>query len=82
MAAEEWSSFSAGKAPELGLRRPQLAQELANVRSAEAELENARRNAETILTESEVVKNLVAAGKLKVIYATYDIDSGVVEFHG
>ena len=45
-------------------------------------LENARRNAETILTESEVVKNLVAAGKLKVIYATYDIDSGVVEFHG
>ena len=44
VAAEEWSSFSAGKAPELGLRRPQLAQELANVRSAEAELENARRN--------------------------------------
>lgn len=44
VAAKEWSEFSAGKAPELGLRRPQLAQELANVRSAEAELENARRN--------------------------------------
>jgi carbonic anhydrase len=45
-------------------------------------LENARRNAETILTASEVVKNLVTVGKLKVIYATYDIDTGVVEFYG
>jgi len=44
VAAKEWSEFSAGQAPELGLRRPQLAQELANVRSAEAELENAKRN--------------------------------------
>ncbi|MFC4656377.1 efflux RND transporter periplasmic adaptor subunit [Rheinheimera marina] len=44
VAEREWSMFSEGKAPELGLRRPQLAQELANVRSAEAELENARRN--------------------------------------
>ena len=45
-------------------------------------LENARRNAETILTASEVVKDLVTVGKLKVIYATYDIDTGVVEFYG
>lgn len=45
-------------------------------------LENARRNAETILTASEVVKDFVTVGKLKVIYATYDIDTGVVEFHG
>ncbi|WP_337843357.1 efflux RND transporter periplasmic adaptor subunit [Rheinheimera sp.] len=44
VAEREWSMFSEGKAPELGLRRPQLAQELANLRSAEAELENARRN--------------------------------------
>lgn len=45
-------------------------------------LENARRNAETILTRSEAVKGLVTTGKLKVIHATYDIDTGVVEFYG
>jgi len=44
VAEKEWAMFSEGKAPQLGLRRPQLAQELANVRSAEAELDNARRN--------------------------------------
>ena len=44
VAEEEWRSFTDGKAPELGLRRPQLASALANVRSAEAELERARRD--------------------------------------
>ncbi|MDX1391563.1 MAG: efflux RND transporter periplasmic adaptor subunit [Rheinheimera sp.] len=44
VAEEEWRSFTDGKAPELGLRRPQLAGALANVRSAEAELERARRD--------------------------------------
>lgn len=44
VAEEEWASFAEGVAPELGLRRPQLARELANVRSAEAELERAVRD--------------------------------------
>ena len=44
VAEEEWASFTEGDAPELGLRRPQLARELANVRSAEAELERAARD--------------------------------------
>lgn len=44
VAEEEWASFTEGVAPELGLRRPQLARELANVRSAEAELERAVRD--------------------------------------
>ncbi|MCC5852557.1 MAG: efflux RND transporter periplasmic adaptor subunit [Alkalimonas sp.] len=44
VAEEEWASFTDGSAPELGLRRPQLARELANVRSAEAELERAVRD--------------------------------------
>lgn len=44
VAEEEWRSFTAGKAPELGLRRPQLAGALATVRSAEAELERALRD--------------------------------------
>lgn len=44
VAEEEWRSFTAGKAPELGLRRPQLAGALATVRSAEAELERANRD--------------------------------------
>ena len=45
VAAEEWRR--AGRedsAPQLGLRKPQLAQEKANVLSAEAELERAERN--------------------------------------
>lgn len=44
VAEEEWRSFTSGKAPELGLRRPQLAGALATVRSAEAELERANRD--------------------------------------
>ncbi len=44
VAEEEWRSFTDGKAPELGLRRPQLAGALASVRSAEAELERAKRD--------------------------------------
>lgn len=44
VAEKEWKSFTEGTAPELGLRRPQLAGALATVRSAEAELERAHRD--------------------------------------
>ncbi|MDX3773027.1 efflux RND transporter periplasmic adaptor subunit [Chromatiaceae bacterium AAb-1] len=44
VAEEEWRTFTSGAVPDLGLRRPQLASALAMVKSAEAELENARRN--------------------------------------
>ncbi len=44
VAESEWRSFTEGTAPELGLRKPQLAGALASVQSAEAELERARRD--------------------------------------
>ena len=42
--------------------------------------ENARRNAEKIKTESEIVRELMGEGKLIVVYAQYDLDTGVVTF--
>jgi len=44
VAEKEWQSFAQGNAPELYLRKPQLARELANVRSAQASLETAQRD--------------------------------------
>ena len=44
--------------------------------------ENARRNAAKILAGSGIVKHLVHEGKVKVVYARYDLDSGVVAFLG
>ncbi len=46
VAEQEWRSVGNSVAPELGLRKPQLAREMANVRAAEARLERARRNLE------------------------------------
>lgn len=46
VAAEEWRSVNNTVAPELGLRKPQLAKEMANVRAAEAQRERAQRNLE------------------------------------
>jgi carbonic anhydrase len=42
--------------------------------------ENARRTAVQISTKSAIVKELAHAGKVKVVYARYDLDSGVVDF--
>ncbi|MFT4748132.1 MAG: RND family efflux transporter MFP subunit [Congregibacter sp.] len=44
VAAEEWRSFNKGAAPELGLRKPQLAREEASVKAAKANLQRAKRN--------------------------------------
>lgn len=44
VAKEEWSTVNTTVAPALGLRKPQLAQEQANVRAAEANFERAKRN--------------------------------------
>lgn len=46
VAEEEWRTVKGNLAPELGLRKPQLAREMANVRAAEAQVERARRNLE------------------------------------
>ncbi|RTE87508.1 MULTISPECIES: efflux RND transporter periplasmic adaptor subunit [Gammaproteobacteria] len=46
VAEAEWRSIEAGEIPELGLRQPQLASELANLRAAEAQLDRAERNLE------------------------------------
>lgn len=44
VAEREWQAIRADKVPELGLRKPQLAQELANVKYSEAALDKARRD--------------------------------------
>lgn len=44
--------------------------------------ENARLNAEKVMGKSEIVKELAHEGKLKVVYARYDLDTGSVEFLG
>jgi len=42
--------------------------------------ENARRTAEKITSKSEIIEELVHQGKVKVVYARYDLTTGVVEF--
>ena len=44
VAAREWRSINTGNAPDLGLRKPQLAREQANVKAAKANLARAKRN--------------------------------------
>ncbi len=44
--------------------------------------ESAKRTAAKIATKSAIVEELAKAGKLKVVYARYDLDSGVVDFLG
>lgn len=46
VAEEEWAAYEDGKAPELGLRKPQLASAVAAVESAEANLAKAERDLE------------------------------------
>lgn len=41
---------------------------------------SASRTAATIANDSEVVKRLVSEGKVKVVSAIYDLDTGAVEF--
>ena len=45
-------------------------------------LESAKMTAEKIGSQSEIVSHLVKEGKVKIVYATYDLDTGVVEFIG
>lgn len=45
-------------------------------------IENARVNAEKILKQSKIVSDLVAEGKVKVVYGRYDLDTGEVSFLG
>ncbi len=44
--------------------------------------ESARLTAAHIGDQSEIVKHLVHEGKVKIVYAVYDLDSGVVDFIG
>ena len=47
-----------------------------------AERENARRQAVKIATKSHIVEELAGHGKVKVVYAWYDLGSGAVTFLG
>ncbi len=44
VAELDWKNYSPDKTPELGLRKPQLAREVANVRSAQAAYDRAKRD--------------------------------------
>ena len=44
--------------------------------------ESAKMTAEKIGSQSEIVSHLVKEGKVKIVYATYDLDTGAVEFIG
>ena len=44
--------------------------------------ENARLNAVAILAGSEIIRELVHVGKVKVAYGRYDLETGVVNFLG
>lgn len=44
--------------------------------------ENARRVAARIGADSDIVRHLVEAGKVKIVHAVYDLGSGAVEFIG
>lgn len=44
--------------------------------------ENARRTAAKIASESEIIEELVHHGKVKIVYARCDLDTGAVEFLG
>ncbi|MBW8192158.1 efflux RND transporter periplasmic adaptor subunit [Neiella marina] len=46
VAEEDWRQYSAEEIPELGLRKPQLAKEMANLSYAHAQLDRAKRNLE------------------------------------
>jgi carbonic anhydrase len=43
---------------------------------------SAERTAQRLTTASTVLSELVEAGKLKIVAAHYDLDTGVVEFLG
>ena len=43
---------------------------------------NPRRPGRKIGADSHIIKHLVHEGKVKVMYAVYDLDSGKVEFIG
>ena len=81
VAEQEWRSVSSVAPPELGLRKPQLAKEQANVKAAEAKLERAKRNLERtkitapyngIVVERNIdLGQFVAAGSmLGTVYST------------
>lgn len=44
--------------------------------------ESAKRTAEKIGSQSEIVGHLVHEGKLKIVYGVYDLDTGMVDFLG
>jgi carbonic anhydrase len=44
--------------------------------------ESAKRTAAKIANESEIIKELAHEGKVKIVYARYDLDSGIVDFLG
>lgn len=44
--------------------------------------ESARRTAQRIAEESTIVSHLIQDGKVKVVHAVYDLDTGLIEFLG
>lgn len=81
VAEEEWRSVKSVVPPELGLRKPQLAKEQANVKAAQAKMERAKRNLERtkirapynglVVTRDVDVGQYIATGKVVgTVYST------------
>ncbi|MDN4504306.1 efflux RND transporter periplasmic adaptor subunit [Alteromonadaceae bacterium BrNp21-10] len=81
VAEEDWRTVKNGVPTSLGLRKPQLAKEKANVRAAEAQLERAQRNLERttirapydglVKSKSVDLGQYIGVGReLGIIYAT------------
>lgn len=62
VAKQEWDDFMQGDAPDLYIRKPQLAREVANVQAAQADVERAQRE----LARTEVKANFNGLVKEKM----------------
>lgn len=62
VAEKEWNDFMQGEAPDLYIRKPQLAREVANVQAAEADVERAKRE----LARTEIKANFDGLIKSKM----------------
>ncbi len=62
VAQKEWDDFMQGDAPDLYIRKPQLAREVANVQAAEADVERAKRD----LARTEIRANFDGLIKSKM----------------
>lgn len=80
VAEKEWQQFMDGEAPDLYLRKPQLAREVANVKAAEADVERSKRE----LARTSVIASFDGLIKAKKVDLGQFVNRGtaVAEVYG